>query len=179
MATNFQNSNITGIDVDKDSVSEAIKDAKEKGLEKTAFHVHDAADLPSTWADSFDLVIMYDVLHDIPHASKASREFHRILKPGGQLMVVDINVNSDPAKNVGKTNALMVFPFSLYHCMSTSLSVEGSEGLGACAGVEKLGGVLTQGGFTNVESHDLDVNKVAPGLVLFTATKEGGITSPM
>ena len=44
--------------------------------------------------DTFDVVYSYGVLHHIPEAAKAAAEIHRVLKPGGELLVMLYNRTS-------------------------------------------------------------------------------------
>lgn len=71
---------LTGIDVS----SRAIATAQQRGLADV--HVMDGTRLE--FADnSFDLVIASDVLEHIEDEATALREWHRVLRPGGQLLV--------------------------------------------------------------------------------------------
>ena len=44
--------------------------------------------------DTFDVVYSFGVLHHIPEAAKAVAEIHRVLKPGGELLVMLYNRTS-------------------------------------------------------------------------------------
>ena len=51
-------------------------------------HYHyDAADLPSDWADKFDLIVCNAVLEHVPDPVKVISELHRVLKKGGMIWV--------------------------------------------------------------------------------------------
>jgi SAM-dependent methyltransferase len=73
-------SNVTGIDLSED----AIQRCHAGGLVKTA--VMDATN-PQYADRSFDLLIASDVLEHISDEGSALRNWLRILKPGGQLLV--------------------------------------------------------------------------------------------
>lgn len=71
---------VTGIDVSEP----AIALAKHRGL--TDVHLMDGAHLKFPDA-SFDLVIASDVLEHIENDAQATREWARVLRPGGQMVV--------------------------------------------------------------------------------------------
>ncbi|AYA38097.1 class I SAM-dependent methyltransferase [Hymenobacter oligotrophus] len=73
-------SNLTGIDISP----RAIALAQQRGLPSTS--VMDAAHLDFE-DEKFDLIIASDVLEHIEDEAQALREWHRVLKPGGRLLV--------------------------------------------------------------------------------------------
>ncbi|UOQ52741.1 class I SAM-dependent methyltransferase [Hymenobacter cellulosivorans] len=72
--------NLTGIDVSEAGVAVA----RERGL--TNVSCMDGAHLDFS-SDSFDLIIASDVLEHIADEAQALREWTRVLRPGGQLLV--------------------------------------------------------------------------------------------
>jgi SAM-dependent methyltransferase len=55
--------------------------------------VADAARLPFA-GESFDAVLIRDLLHHLPNPGRALDEAHRVLRPGGRLTVIEPNANS-------------------------------------------------------------------------------------
>lgn len=54
--------------------------------------VADALRLPFR-SDSFDAVFCFDSMHHMPDCTAAAREMERVLKPGGRLVMADLNPN--------------------------------------------------------------------------------------
>jgi ubiquinone/menaquinone biosynthesis C-methylase UbiE len=45
-------------------------------------------------ANSFDVVLCCNVLHQIADPDVAAREFHRVLRPGGKLLAITLTLGS-------------------------------------------------------------------------------------
>ena len=85
----------TGIDFAPAMVNLARGKAAASGL-TMRFEEADAERLPFP-SDSFDVVISRHVLWTLPHPEAAIDEWHRVLRRGGRLVVVDGQPNADPA----------------------------------------------------------------------------------
>ena len=123
----------------------ALQINEEEKLENLSFSVQDCCNLPVDWSEKFDLVVVFDVIHDIPRASQGLLEIRRCLKPGGKFFMMDIMCGDDP-----RENPPLIYTISLFSCMAQSLNYEGSEGLGATWGVNKARQMLGEAGFSNV-----------------------------
>ncbi len=125
--------------------------AKEKHIENTNFKFLDACNIPDEYIDKFDYIFMFDVLHDIPFASKALKELRRALKPGCYLTCMEMNAHTNVAKNVKLEHAPFLFGSSMFYCMPVSANVAGSEALGAVWGREKALEVCYEVGYSEVK----------------------------
>lgn len=67
--------------------------AKKNGLDNLAYKLGDIEQVPLP-DRSVDLAILSQALHHAHHPQAAVNEAHRILKPGGQLLVLDLNEHS-------------------------------------------------------------------------------------
>ena len=150
IAQKFPNSQIHGVDISEEAIAAAKKSAQDLSLTNCHFRVADVSNLPGDWTEKWDFVFMYDVLHDIPHTSRALSEMHRVLKKGCYLSVVDVNMHTNLYDNMGDDSAPFMYGYSLFCCLATSLSVEGSEGQGAVWGKEKALGMIEAAGFSDV-----------------------------
>ena len=66
--------------------------------------------------------------------------------------MVDVNVHTDPADNVGYPYARYIYGMSLFHCMTISLYHEHGEGVGSAWGVEKAAEMMRAAGFANIDT---------------------------
>lgn len=79
----------TGIDLAPHSIALARSNFRQRGLEGRFMVMNgEALELPD---DSFDLVWCHTVLHFTPHPERMVREIHRVLKPGGEAIIMTVN----------------------------------------------------------------------------------------
>jgi len=147
MAQAFERSTFAGFDLHEPSILEARKAAEAAGVGRRArFEVAPAAGLPGT---GYDLVCMFDALHDMGDPVGAARQIRRALAPDGTLLLVEPNANDGLENNlnpVGRT----YYGLSTAICTPGSLAQEVGLGLGAQAGQARLTEVLNEAGFTQV-----------------------------
>jgi ubiquinone/menaquinone biosynthesis C-methylase UbiE len=80
---------VTGVDFSEEMLSNARRNNKALGL-NVDFRKGDAENLP--FADeAFDAVVSRYVLWTVPDPKKAIREWKRVLKPGGMVIIIDGN----------------------------------------------------------------------------------------
>lgn len=147
MAEAYPASRFTGYDFHEPSIEEARRHARAHGLEdRLQFEVATAKEVPGR---NFDLVTMYDCLHDMGDPRGCARHMREILAPGGSWMVVEPIAGNRPEENFNPVGRLY-YNASTMICVPTSLDQEVGEGLGAQAGEEKLTAVVLDGGFDHV-----------------------------
>jgi hypothetical protein len=98
----------------------------------------------------FDLVTMFDCLHDMGDPRGCAKHLRKLLKPDGTWMLVEPIAADRPADNVGNPVSRLSYNASTMICVPTSLAQEVGEGLGAQAGEAKLTEILKDGGFRQV-----------------------------
>ena len=87
----------TGIDVTPAMLDHARNLAQQRGLRNVTFDQGDVTALP--YADqSFSIVVSRFTFHHFPDPLRVLREMHRVCRPGGTVMVIDVQASSDPAK---------------------------------------------------------------------------------
>jgi SAM-dependent methyltransferase len=147
MAQAFGRSTFLGIDNHEASIADARKAAAEAGVaQRTRFEVASAKELPGR---GYDLVCLFDCLHDMGDPVGAARRIRRALAPDGTLLLVEPMAGDgleDNLNPVGRT----FYGLSTVICTPGSLDQEVGLGLGAQAGERRLGEVLREAGFGRV-----------------------------
>jgi SAM-dependent methyltransferase len=147
MAQAFGRSSFLGIDNHEASIADARKAAAEAGVgQRTRFEVAPAKELPGT---GYDLVCLFDCLHDMGDPVGAARRIRQALAPDGTLLLVEPMAGDgleDNLNPVGRT----FYGLSTVICTPGSLDQEVGLGLGAQAGERRLGEVLREAGFSQV-----------------------------
>src|SRR5690606_32684057 len=112
----------------------------------TRFEVAAAKQLP---ANGYDLVCMFDALHDMGDPVGAARHIRECLAPDGTFMVVEPLAGDSLADNMHLLGQLF-YTSSTLVCTPASRAQEVGLALGAQAGEKRLTDVLKQAGFTSV-----------------------------
>ncbi len=87
---------VVGVDLSRDMLAEAARLAALRGITNARWEAASAAALP--YADAtFDIVACRMVVHHFPALVPALAEMARVLKPGGQMIAVDIISPEDEA----------------------------------------------------------------------------------
>ncbi len=145
MAQAFPNATFTGSDYHDGSIETARKRAQEAGVaDRVHFQVAPAA---AYGGDSYDLVTMFDCLHDMGDPVGAARHVHSTLKPEGTWMIVEPNAGDRVEDNLNPVGRAF-YAFSTLLCTPASLSQEVGLALGAQAGEARIRDVVLAGGFT-------------------------------
>lgn len=82
------NYKVTGLDISETFVEIARKHAKEAGVE-IDFRLGDAAAMPFP-DETFDLIICRSAFKNFSQPIRALDEMHRVLKPGGKAVILDL-----------------------------------------------------------------------------------------
>jgi ubiquinone/menaquinone biosynthesis C-methylase UbiE len=154
LARQFPKSVFTGIDMSSDLMEIALATKSRENITNVSFHLQDATELPQSWYNTFDYVMIRDVLHDIAYVTKALKSIYKCLKPGGIMSIFEINMSRNPYDSLQdpsqKTLGKIVYAISMYQCLPASLFYPDSEGLGAGSGVETITQMVTDAGFQKV-----------------------------
>lgn len=145
MAQAFPNAKVHGFDFHEKSIEEARKHAAEHQAPNLDFHIQEAKDLPG----EYDLVTLFDCLHDMGDPGGALRTIRRALKPGGSVMIVEPMAGDTVAENLNPVGR-MYYSASTMVCVPTSLAQETGTALGAQAGEKRLRELILGAGFTSV-----------------------------
>ncbi len=144
MAAAFPDSTFVGFDYHEGSVAKARQRAEEAGLgDRVRFETAAAAEFPGT---GYDLVTMFDCLHDMGDPVGAARHVHGALAPDGTWMVVEPFAGDRVEDNLNPVGRIY-YAASTLLCTPASLSQEVGLALGAQAGEARLRDVVTSAGF--------------------------------
>ncbi len=146
MARSFPNSEFVGYDLHPASIEASNKHAADHGLKNLRFEIASAQDFPGK---DFDLVTIFDALHDMGDPVGACKHIKKSLAKDGTLMVVEPRAGDTLAENINPVGRVY-YAASTMICTPGALSQSGGMALGAQAGEKKLAEVFHSGGFTKV-----------------------------
>jgi SAM-dependent methyltransferase len=145
MAQAFPNSSFTGSDYHDGSIETARQHADKTGVaERIRFETAPATAYTGT---GYDLVTMFDCLHDMGDPVAAARHVRSTLKPDGTWMIVEPFAGDRVEDNLNPVGRAF-YSFSTLLCTPASLSQEPGLALGAQAGQARIADVVAAGGFT-------------------------------
>ncbi len=145
MAQTYPNSTFTGFDYHAESIEAARESAKRAGVaDRCQFEVGTAKEYPGS---GYDLVAVFDCLHDMGDPAGAASHVRETLSPDGTWMVVEPYANDRLEENLTPVGRIF-YSASTMLCTPNSKSQEVGLALGAQAGEERIREVTTQGGFT-------------------------------
>ena len=147
MAQAFPASTFHGTDYHEASVIVARRQAEAAGVAAhVRFEAADASELP---AGRYDLVTMFDCLHDMGDPAAAARAARRALADDGTLMVVEPMAGDHVEDNLHPVGRVF-YGASALVCTPCSLAQPGARALGAQAGPATLTALLRDAGFSRV-----------------------------
>ncbi len=144
MASAFANSQFSGFDFHAPSIETARQ--KAEGLANIDFSVARAQDFG---AGKYDLVTIFDALHDMGDPAGAAAHIRSQLKDDGTLMIVEPLAGDRLQDNLHPVGRVY-YAFSTAICVPASLGQEVGTALGAQAGEKRLKGILQAVGFSRV-----------------------------
>ncbi len=147
MAKAFLTAHFYGFDYHKASIERARQAAKEAGVaDRIVFEQAAAKDFPD---HDYDLVTMFDCLHDMGDPVGAGKHVKETLKPDGVWMVVEPYANDALEDNLNPVGRIY-YAASTMICTPASRSQEVGLALGAQAGEGRLRSVMEEAGFHHV-----------------------------
>ncbi|MEU7983886.1 class I SAM-dependent methyltransferase [Streptosporangium canum] len=145
MAQAYPASRFTGFDYHGASIARARELAEQAGVaDRVSFETAGADDYPGS---GYDLVCLFDSLHDMGHPVAVLRHIRSTLAPDGTVLLVEPFAHGrlpDDLNPVGR----LFFNASATVCVPNAISQGGTEALGAQAGQDRLFEVAGQAGFT-------------------------------
>ena len=146
LARAYPAATVDGIDLDEASIDEAGRNATEAGLaERVNFSRRDAAD-PSL-AGRYDLVTLFETLHDMAHPVESLRAARTMLAPGGAVLVGDERVGETftaPGDDLERFN----YGWSSVHCLAVALTEPDAAGTGTVIRPDTVRSYAQDAGFS-------------------------------
>jgi len=152
IARDFPQTEVIGIDPDPESIRQARAAAAAAGVaERITFLAATADDLDRD--KPFDLITVFDCIHDFAAPQRTLEQIRALLKPDGTLFIVEPKAADRLEDNINPI-ATMLYGFSLFHCMTQSLA-NGGPGLGTCLGPARTQALVDAAGFRSFEQLDI------------------------
>lgn len=148
MAEAFPNSRFVGYDFHAPSIEQANAHAAAHGMAaRVRFETVPAKEIAER---DFDLITMFDCLHDMGDPGGCAAHMRRMLKPDGAWMLVEPIAANDPAGALDSPVTRLFYNASTMICVPTSLAQEVGAALGAQAGEARLTALIRDAGFGSV-----------------------------
>jgi len=145
MAQAYPNSRFFGFDYHPASIERAREAAEQAGVgERATFEV---AAAKGFGGEAYDMVSIFDALHDMGDPVGAARHIRDKLTPDGAWLLVEPFANDELIDNLNPLGRLC-YAVSTMICTPASLSQEVGLALGAQAGEARLRKVTQDAGFT-------------------------------
>jgi 2-polyprenyl-3-methyl-5-hydroxy-6-metoxy-1,4-benzoquinol methylase len=140
---------VDGIDSDSASIESARKNLAGSGVEdRVTFHERDAAD--AGLAGRYDLVTIFEALHDMSYPVEVLRAARGLLADGGVVLIGDERTEDTftaPASEVER----LFYGFSVFHCLPVGMVGEGAAGTGTVIRADTVRRYAEEAGFSSCE----------------------------
>ncbi|MGA4799595.1 class I SAM-dependent methyltransferase [Streptomyces lavendulocolor] len=151
LARAFPRSRFHGLDRSEDGIAAARREAERLAVGNLRYSVGDSTEI----GGRYDLVTAFDVIHDLARPRETLAAVAASLRDGGTFLMGDIAASSNLEENVGHPFGPTLFGFSVFYCMTTSLST-GGAGLGTVWGEQTACRMLDEAGFTDVRVRSVE-----------------------
>ncbi|MGH9277225.1 MAG: class I SAM-dependent methyltransferase [Acidimicrobiales bacterium] len=140
---------VDAIDVDATSIERARAHITASGLaDRVRPVLHDAS--AGTLDGPYDLVTIFEALHDMNHPVDALRAARSSLAEGGSVVIADERVGERFAPNGDEIERLN-YGFSILHCLAVGLLDDDSAGTGTVIRPDTVRAYAAAAGFTRVD----------------------------
>jgi 2-polyprenyl-3-methyl-5-hydroxy-6-metoxy-1,4-benzoquinol methylase len=149
MAKTFPAARVDGVDFDVASIAVAREVAEQEGVaDRVNFEVKDAAELAGA---GYDLVTLFENLHDLARPVQALRAARAALAPGGVVLVADeitAEAFTVPVDDAERSH----YGWSLLVCLPTSMSEPDSAATGTVIRPATVRAYAEAAGFASTET---------------------------
>jgi 2-polyprenyl-3-methyl-5-hydroxy-6-metoxy-1,4-benzoquinol methylase len=149
MARAYPEATVVGFDIDKPSIERAIAGTSEPN----ASFIVGSSDAMTSHGP-FDLVTLFDVVHDLADPLGVLQQVRESLSDDGVMLMMEPRIAANLEDNINDRAALL-YGISTFHCMTQSLANDGA-GLGAAWGPAAAEELCHSAGFTKFEELPID-----------------------
>ena len=140
---------VDGIDSDRASIERARENLAGSGVEdRVTFHKRDASD--AALAGRYDLVTIFEALHDMSYPVDVLRAARGLLAERGVVFIGDERTEDAFTAPAGEIERLY-YGFSIFHCLPVGMVGEGAAGTGTVIRAETVRRYAEEAGFSTCE----------------------------
>ena len=150
IARGYPTALVDGLDVDPGSIDQAKATLAELGdglADRVSFAARDAAD--PALAGRYDLVTIFEALHDMSQPVPVLRAVRDLLAPGGAVLVADERVAERFTAPGDETERLM-YGYSIVFCLANGLADRPSVGTGTVLRPDAVEQMAREAGFSRM-----------------------------
>lgn len=152
LARGYPAADVTGLDVDAEAVAEAGKRAAEAGLSgRVRFR---AADATAPTDERYDVVCLFDTLHEMAHPVEVLAACRALRADGGHVLVLDARVAASftaPGDEIERFQ----YATSVLHCLPAGRAAADSTATGTVMRAGVVAEMARAAGFAGVRHVDL------------------------
>jgi 2-polyprenyl-3-methyl-5-hydroxy-6-metoxy-1,4-benzoquinol methylase len=149
IARGYPKTLVDGIDSDRASIARAREHLAGSGVEdRVTFHERNAAD--AGLAGRYDLVTIFEALHDMSYPVEVLTAARNLLAEGGVVLIGDERTEDEltaPASEIER----LYYGFSVFHCLPVGMVGENAAGTGTVMRAETVRRYAEEAGFTSYE----------------------------
>jgi 2-polyprenyl-3-methyl-5-hydroxy-6-metoxy-1,4-benzoquinol methylase len=154
IARGYPKTLVDGIDLDAPSIDAARGLLAKSGLEdRVAFHHRDAG--APELSGRYDLVTLFEALHDMPYPVDVLQTLRGLLVDGGCVLIADERTAERFSPEAGDTERLH-YGFSVLHCLPVGMVGENAAGTGAVMRPGTVRRYAAEAGFTRCEIQPIE-----------------------
>ena len=154
IARGYPKVRVDGIDLDEASIDAARRHLAGSGVEeRVSFTLRDAAD--PALAHQYDLVTVFEALHDMSYPVEVLRAARALLADGGVVLVGDERTAESfraPADDLER----LYYGFSILHCLPVGMVGEGAAGTGTVIRPATVESYARDAGFSDIEEAPIE-----------------------
>jgi SAM-dependent methyltransferase len=160
IATAWPNVRVDAYDLDDASIAAARQHATDAGVsDRVRFEVADVTNPDAFPADAYDLVLAFEMIHDLARPQQALATMRRMGTADAAYLVVDERVAEQFEAPTENPIERLFYAASVLHCLPVGMADKPSAGTGTVMRPDTLRRYATDAGFTDLDvlpiEHDL------------------------